>query len=103
MELKNILTAKKLKSDFHFSKNESSEFGIIKNNQSSGKSKICINYFMLMPHGDTSFARGIASTIWLIKSTINMDEPRPSEQIEINPNGWIQFLSVMNPYMKLPL
>ena len=28
----------------------------------------------------------------LIKSTINMDEPRPSEQIEINPNGWIPVL-----------
>ena len=28
----------------------------------------------------------------LIKSTIDMDKPRPSEQMEINPNGWIPVL-----------
>ena len=28
----------------------------------------------------------------LIKSTIDMNEPRPLEQIEINPNGWIPVL-----------
>ena len=28
----------------------------------------------------------------LISSTIDMDKPRPSEQMEINPNGWIPVL-----------